>query len=310
MEKRKVIRNSGLGIRVKKGAQPFILKDGTRNILFKNGSKSINSLYAYLIDISWGRFFLWVGLGYFMLNLLFASVYLIVGIEELKDPSDSFWEDLTHAFYFSAQTITTVGYGAMAPKGILSGMISSFEALVGLLSFSFVTGLLYGRFSRPKAGVTFSDQIIVRPFNEGKALMFRLMSSRGSIMIEPEVSCTLSTMVQQESGGFRRQFFQMELNLSKINYLPAMWTLVYEIKQGSPLFELSDEEISDLSFEIYVKIKYFDEVYSDQVYQLGHYTNEELEFNRQFVPSYSHNEDGVLEVNHLDLSRTEPLSGT
>ena len=86
-------------------------------------------------------------------------------------------------FFFSAQTISTVGYGVIAPKGILAGLLSSFEALVGLLSFSFITGLLYGRFSKPKAKIKFSKNLVIREFEGERTLMFRVMNKRTNLII-------------------------------------------------------------------------------------------------------------------------------
>ena len=310
VKRRKRIQDTGIGLKSKKGARPFINQDGSSNVVFKNAPRGVNSLYSFLIEISWGLFFLWVTIGYIALNIVFASLYMLVGVEELMTPSDSFLEDFVNAFYFSAQTITTVGYGAISPGGVMSGLISSFEALIGLLSFSFITGLLYGRFSRPRAGVEFSEQLLVRPFKEGKALMFRLMSSRSSIMIEPEVNCTCALHKKNKKGEITRQFFQVKLDISKIHYLPSMWTLVHEIEESSPLYGIEEEKLPTTDFEIYIMVKYYDNAYAQQVYQLRQYSNEDLELNRQFVQSYQYDEHGYLLVDHEDLSRTIPINET
>jgi len=309
-KRRKRIQDTGIGLKSRLGARPFINQDGSSNVIYKNAPKGVNSLYSFLIEISWSLFFLWVTIGYIILNLIFASLYMLIGVEELMTPSNSFIEDFVNAFYFSAQTITTVGYGAISPGGVMSGLVSSFEALIGLLSFSFITGLLYGRFSRPRAGVEFSEQLLVRPFKEGKALMFRLMSSRSSIMIEPEVSCTFALHKKNKKGEITRQFFLMNLDVSKIHYLPSMWTLVHEIKEGSPLFGIDEEKMLTTDFELYVMVKYYDNTYAQQVYQLRQYSNKDLEINRQFVPSYLYDKEGFLTVDQEDLSKTIPINET
>jgi inward rectifier potassium channel len=301
------IKDTGLGYKVKKGAQPIINKDGSANVVYKNIPVSIDNLYAYLIDISWTKFFLSVGLGYILMNTLFALLYLLIGIEQLGLDSVSLFSDFTNTFYFSAQTITTVGYGAISPNGMMSGLLSSFEALIGLLSFSFITGLLYGRFSKPKASVSFSVQMIIRPFEDGKAIMFRLMNKRSSLMIEPEVSATISK-VNKKGDKLKREFFQMPLTLSKIHYLPAMWTLVHKIEEGTAFYGLSDKEISESKAEFYIMLKYFDEAYKQQVYQLHHYDIDELEHNVQFDSSYIFDEQGFMEVDYDSLSTTFPMS--
>lgn len=90
------------------------------------------------------------------------------------------------------QTFKTLGYGLMSPLGIASGIVSSIEAFLGLMLFAFVTGLIYGRFSKPKAAIRFSKNLILRDFNHTRALMFRLVNSRKTIMIYPKIAVTLS----------------------------------------------------------------------------------------------------------------------
>ena len=152
----------------------MVNSDGTFNIVHLNKFAQFREAYNYLVHISWFRFFTLAFLAYLILNAIFALIYLLIGIDEITKPSGEIVQDFLNAFFFSSQTITTLGYGAMAPKGIGSGIVSSIEALLGLLMFSFITGLLYGRFSKPKASIRFSDSIILRDFNLIKAIMSRL----------------------------------------------------------------------------------------------------------------------------------------
>ena len=114
----------------------------------------------------------------FLINALFALIYLSIGIEEIVPSTGYILNDFLNAFFFSMQTFTTVGYGLMSPLGIASGIVSSIEAFLGLMLFAFVTGLIYGRFSKPKAAIRFSENLILRDFNHTRALMFRLVNSR------------------------------------------------------------------------------------------------------------------------------------
>jgi len=149
----KTIKDPGVGTRSDKQAKRFINQDGSFNIKHINRSNSLVQSYEYLLSISWPKFFLWVLFGFVLINVVFASIYTLIGISDIIEPSGNIVIDFLNAFFFSAQTLTTVGYGALAPKGVIFGLISSLEALVGLLCFSFVTGLLYGRFSKPRANI-------------------------------------------------------------------------------------------------------------------------------------------------------------
>ena len=185
------VKDPGVGKSSTKKAKRFINPDGSFNVKHINRGETFTNSYDYLINISWTKFFLWVLLGYLIINSFFAIIYTFFGIAEIAEPSGNVFKDFLNAFFFSAQTITTVGYGAMSPKGMLFGVISSLEALVGLLSFSFVTGLLYGRFSKPQANIKFSNNLILRNHNGKDSIMFRLMSKNGKVMIKPRIEATL-----------------------------------------------------------------------------------------------------------------------
>ncbi len=137
-------------------------------------------LYHDLLAMSWGRFLLLVVGIYVALNTLFALAYLLVGLEQLNQaPSGSWFQRFGIAFHFSAQTLTTVGYGFFSPQGPVASAIATFEALVGLLSFALATGLVYGRFATPTAGVVFSERAVVAPYGEnGTALQVALANGR------------------------------------------------------------------------------------------------------------------------------------
>lgn len=144
-----------------------------------------------------------------VLNTIFSVIYLLIGIEEITTSTGIVFQDFLNAFFFSSQTITTLGYGAMSPIGIASGIVSSIEALIGLLLFAFLTGLLYGRFSKPKASIRFGESIILRDFNLTKAIMFRLVNNRKGIMINPKVTVTLSLSEKNNKGEFANTFYSL-----------------------------------------------------------------------------------------------------
>ncbi|WP_299060172.1 ion channel [uncultured Polaribacter sp.] len=202
----KKVKDPGFGYKSSKNAQDIINDDGSSNVNHINRKKNIGDLYAYFIDISWIHFFLLIIFAYTLLNIVFGLFYVGIGIEQITKPKGSFLEDFLNGFFFSAQTLTTVGYGGIAPKGISANFIAAFEAMIGLLSFSFITGLLYGRFSKPKASIKFSKNIILRDFKNQRAIMFRLMNSRKTVMIEPEIKVTLSITNKDENGVFKRIF--------------------------------------------------------------------------------------------------------
>jgi inward rectifier potassium channel len=301
------VKDPGLGESTITTAKRIVNKDGSFNIKHLHGKAGISALYAYLVDISWTRFFCLVFFAYFVLNLFFATIYVIIGVESISVTSISFTYDFINAFFFSSQTVTTLGYGAMAPQGILAGIISSFHALIGLLSFSFVTGLLYGRFSKPKASIEFSENIIYRDFKDGKALMFRLINSKTDVMINPRIVVTLAITEADAAHGYKRNFYQLDLERDQITYLPTTWTLVHEITEDSHLAKFSKEEIKQLNGEFLIMITYYDEAFNEEVYKLHSYTFKELLMDVAFEKAFYFDEEGYTVLDHHKISHTKKL---
>lgn len=303
------IKDPGLGYNSSENAQSLINPDGSSNIIHQNKDKDINNLYSYLIDISWSKFFFIVLSSLIGLNLLFAFGYLAIGIEQIAAPSNAIFTDYLNAFFFGIQTTTTVGYGVLAPSGIATNLLATLHAIIGLLAFSFITGLLYGRFSKPNAAVKFSDVVVYRKFEDANALMFRLVNKRRNLMIEPMISVTLSFSTPDELGNFKRQFYNLNLERDAITYLPTMWTIVHKINEESPLFGYSEEDIKNVNAKMYILFQYHEESFSQKVYQIhGYDLSSSLQLNYQFQSAVSFAENGQTILDHSKLSSIEKMT--
>ena len=300
-------KDPGLGYNSKENAQSIIKDDGSSNVNHINRKKNVNDLYTLFVDISWFHFFLLIILAYTLLNVVFGLIYVAIGIEEITKPKGTFFADFLNGFFFSAQTLTTVGYGGIVPKGIASNLVAAFEAMIGLLSFSFITGLLYGRFSKPKASLKFSKNLIVRDFKGKRALMFRLMNSRKTVMIEPEITVTLSVTEKDEKGEFKRNFYELKLERDKIMYLPTIWTVVHLIDENSPLFTYSKEEMKSLEAHLFLLINYHEESFSQKVYQIHNYDFNDVLIDVKYVSSSSFDAEGYTVLDHDKLSEVEKI---
>jgi inward rectifier potassium channel len=300
----KKIKDPGFGYKSTKNAQSIINKDGTSNVIHLNKKRSLDDLYAYFIEISWIKFFFLIVLVYTLINIIFGFIYTLIGIEEITKSTGDFFTDFLNGFFFSAQTLTTVGYGGIAPHGITSNIIAAFEAMIGLLSFSFITGLLYGRFSKPRAAIKFSDKLILREFKDKRAIMFRLMNSRKTVMIEPKISVTLSI---NEKETKEKKFYKLKLERDSIMYLPTVWTIVYQIDEESPLYSLTNNEIESLNAELYLLLQYHEESFAQNVYQIYSYQFSDIETDVKFTTSYRFDEDGYTILDHDKLSEVEKM---
>ena len=144
----KKAKDPGLGSKFQNPIKRMMNPDGAYNIIRKGGLNNFQDFYKFLLEIKWYSFLLFITLFYIAMNLVFTGLYLFVGIEQLKGASE-LQSDFFNAFFFSAQTFTTVGYGAISPNGKAADILAMIEAYIGLLSFALATGLLYGRFSKP-----------------------------------------------------------------------------------------------------------------------------------------------------------------
>lgn len=301
----KKVKDPGIGKSSNRHAKRFINQDGSFNIKHINRPSSLSESYNYLISISWTKFFLWVVLGYTVVNALFAIIYTFLGISNIVEPTGSVFEDFLNAFFFSAQTITTVGYGAMAPKGFVFGIISSFEALVGLLSFSFITGLLYGRFSKPKANIRFSNNMVLKEHNGVDCIMFRLMSRSDNVMIRPKIEATLTLPEEDKDKNYTNSFYNLKLERNSITYLPTTWTVVHPIDESSPLKKYDRELLKQLKGELLILISYYDESFAQEVHQVHSYVLKNLKQDQSFVSAFYYDDDGYTILDHNNLDKTQ-----
>jgi len=303
----KNLSNDDLGLGLKAGQGRSVNKDGTVNVR-RLGMPRFRTyeLYHHLITMGGFRFLGLVLLGYLLVNALFAAIYMGIGMENFVRPGgERFLDRLLDAFFFSAQTITTVGYGHITPKSHLASVIAAVESLLGLLSFAMATGLLYGRFSRPHAQILFSRNGVVAPYRANTGFMFRFVNRRSNQLIEVEATVVL-TVLDPETRT--RRFLPLPLERSKISLFPTNWTVVHPIDEASPLFGLNDSDLRNSQAEFIVLIKAFDDTFSQTIYQRTSYTAEEVRWGVRFTPMSAFAEDGGMAMDLHLLDETEAVN--
>lgn len=258
------------------------------------------NIYHSLLTMSMWKFLLVVVIYFLGTNLIFSGIYFLIGIEHLGGLMQVKGLELFgEVFFFSAQTFTTVGYGRINPMGFAASFTASMEALTGLMTFAIATGIMWGRFSRPKAYIRYSKNAIVAPFRDGIALMFRMVPYTRNYLVNVEVKVTLAMQVT-EDGQMKNRFFNMPLDIAKANTMTANWTLVHIINEESPMYGFTKEDLSNARAEMLVFVQGFDESFSNTVISRTSYTYEEFIFGAKFLPMYHPSEDGMKTVLHLD----------
>lgn len=294
-------RDLGFGSKFYRKGVRLINSDGTFNV-HRKGLPWFRpyDFYNGLIGMSWLKFLGLVFLFYFTVNLIFSLIYLMVGIEHLDGTMGATpFQHFLDAFFFSAQTITTLGYGRISPMGAPANIVAAIESLFGLLFFALVTGIMYGRFSRPMARIRFSKKILMTPWRDGHGLMFRIANMRSSELIEVEVQVVASMVDPKEK---KRVFKPLELQISKINFLALSWTINHPVDEKSPLYDMDQAAIMACDPEFIILVKAFDDAFSQTVYQRFSYKGDEMVWNAKFESIIIPSDDKriTLELDQID----------
>ncbi len=304
--------NTGFGINSSDYGGRFLNKNGEPNIEKKGvGYFEKISLYHTLLHLPAWKFISIIFIFFISANLLFACVYYFIGVDHLNgiiyhSASDKFLE----AFFFSCQTFTTVGYGRINPVGFTTSAVASFEALIGLLSFAVVTGLLYGRFAKPKAYLKFSENALLAPYRDITAIMFRVAPFKNAVLIDAEVKVSIG-ITGEENGKKVNKFFALPLEFSNVNALTLSWTIVHPITETSPLYGFTKDDYKNTYGEILVYLKAFDDMFSNTVVARTSYTFAEIVIGAKFVPMFIPAEQSnrtILQLDKLNSYTDEDIS--
>lgn len=287
----------------------IINPDGSFNVRRTGRRWQKLHVYQWLISISWPKF-LGIVLGaYAILNLLFAWLYLLVGIENLTGAMlSTAWERFISAYFFSFQTFTTVGYGAMAPHGVMASALAAIEAFTGILTFALITGMFYGRFVKPVARILFSRNALIAPYQQGQSLQVRIVNQRANHLLEIEAIAILMT-VDKVSPILKRNFYLLNLEIPRINFLALTWTIVHALNEKSPLWQKTAAELAETESEILVQIKAYDESYGAHVHARYSYRAGEIVWGAKFQPAFAVDPDGqvVIELDKIHDYETVKL---
>src|SRR5579883_813229 len=276
--------------------------DGTFNVRRQGLRLRDTNLYLMLIDTTWTRFFAAVLATFVLINVLFAGLYLAVGIEHLQGVEPEMGA-FVNAFFFSVHTLTTVGYGNVFPRAIAANAISAVEATMGLMIFALGTGLLYGRFSRPSAKILFSHRALIAPYQDGTSLQFRITNARNNVLINLEARVLLMT-VNRADSQLKRSYFDLELERRQVYFFPLTWTIVHPIDSASPLYGKTADDLRSEEAELLILIKAFDDTFSQSVHSRFSYRHDEILWGAKFEPAFRVDENGDLV---LDVKRVHEL---
>src|SRR5215472_9730875 len=279
------LRDLGFGAVVSRQSHERLLnRDGSFNVERKGLPLwSTFSAYHALLTMPWWRFFGLVAVLYLIINGLFGLAYLACGPGALgSDTAGMQNHTYLRAFFFSVQTLSTIGYGQVIPVGTAANTIVTVEALVGLMGFAIVTGLLFARFSRPTAKLLFSRHALIAPYQNITALEFRVANARSNELIEVTAK-VLFTKFEDVDGTRTRRYYPLDLERTGVVFLPLTWTVVHPINRNSPLYGETPESLRQSQGEFLVLVSAFDETFSATVKTRTSYVPGEVLFGYRFA---------------------------
>lgn len=293
-------RRPALRVRIEK-------RDGRLNIVGLGAWHSYwRDPYHLLLTIPWSMFLALITSGYLVANALFALVYLAGGNCIANARPGSF----SDAFFFSVQTMASIGYGVMYPRTFFANVVVTFEALIGLLGVAVGTGLAFARFSRPTARVLFTRVVVIAPHDGVPTLMFRTANQRRNQILEAQLRVRLVRDEVTQEGHFMRRFHDLKLVRSQNPIFSLSWTAMHPIDENSPLYGTTAEMLAEAESSLVVSLTGIDETVAQTIYARHTYVARDILWNKRFVDIVSRTEDGERSIDYTYFHDVMPVKPT
>ena len=270
-----------------------------------------NDFYHWLLGTTWLKFLLLVILVYLGTNLLFALAYLACGPGAISNTNPN---SLIEVFFFSVQTMATIGYGRMTPIGTWPNAIVTFEAFFGIVYSALTTGLAFARFTRPTAGVRFSKVAVVGNHDGVKTFKFRVANDRSSHIVEAQLRLWLIAESMTSEGERYRRSVELQLHRSESPVFSLTWTAMHSVDENSALLEYLGKAAIERQWHLLITFTGYHESLANQVYARHVYLPRDVQQNASFVDIVSVLPDGgrVIDLTNFDKwipSTSDKLAG-
>ncbi len=271
---------------------PRIVVHGRKRYIFSD-------LYADLMQASWPQLVVTFMTTFLVINTAFAVAYFGLAQwwngEGITGAHRGYFLDY---FFFSVQTLATIGYGGMSPVGIAANVLVTLEAVTGFTFYALMTGLVFAKFSRPTARVTFSNHAVINDDLGARHLILRMINDRGNRIVDAEASLFMMRDDTLPDGTVMRRYYDLGLTRSRVPVMQLSWSLMHPIDEQSPLHGETSQSLYDKNVEVIVSMTGLDESLSSTIHTRFSYMSEDIHFERSFVGILSRREDNTLEVHY------------
>lgn len=260
--------------------------------------------YHFLLVSSWPRFFGLIAAAYLTTNSIFACLYLARPgcLENAREGA------FLDAFFFSIQTMATIGYGKMSPVTTYANVLVTFESLLGILAVALVTGLTFAKFARPTARVLFSNVLVVSKRDGVRSLMFRMANERQNQIVDANLHVVLTINDKTEEGEAVRRFHTLSLTRSRAATFALTWTCIHPITPDSPLFGLKMEDLVTRGAGFLVSLTGIDETFVQTVHASHDWSASDVRFDHRFTDILVQLPDGGRAVDYTKFHDTAEVA--
>lgn len=277
---------------------------GGRQVLMLGIARAIfQDLYHYLMTVSWPQLFTVIAGFFLVFDFLFGCLYFLVPncIANLNPPG------FAGAFFFSVETLATVGYGDMHPQSPYGHTIAMVEMFVGLMMLALVTGIMFARFSRPRARFLFARVAVVRPVDGRRTLVLRAANARQNVVQEASAKLRMMRDEVTVEGLQLRRIRDLVLVREQQPAFFIGWTLMHVIDDSSPLHGETDESLRQAAASFILSVSGTDETTGHTLIARHEYASTEILWNRAFQDVLELDAEGLVRINYSKFHETEAL---
>jgi inward rectifier potassium channel len=286
--------------------RPLVTENEGYPVILRGADRAyLADLYHFCLTARWSLLLFLIAATFALFNAIFAALYLLDGGIENARPGS-----FADVFFFSVETMATIGYGKMSPVTLFANALMSCEALVGLVGLALVTGLIFAKFSRPTARVRFGRVAVVARRDGAPCLMLRMANVRANQIVEAQAHVILARQEVTAEGETMRRFYDLDLVRTRNAIFALSWTVIHPITETSPLYRADRQSLIDRDANIVVSVMGLDGTFAQTVHARKVYEPDDIVWDARFADIMEMRPDGTTILDYTQFDEIVPITGT